>query len=117
MSFISDKPMIIRIVPIIYALLGIFMLYMAAANISDLIFAAISLVIGVLSLVCLYLVQTRKWYAWHVSMVSFVAFGIYMAVVYFDSSDSIWLILLFMDAMIAVSWSIRFTRQYFDAAV
>jgi len=117
MSFLSEKPMIVRIVPMIYALLGIFMFYMAAVNISDLEFAAISIIIGIFCLVCLYLVQIRKWYAWHVSMISFVIFGIYMAAVYLDSSDIIWLILLFMDAMIAVSWSIRFTRQYFDAAI
>jgi hypothetical protein len=116
MSFLLDKPMIVRIVPILYAILGVFMLYIAAVNISDIVFAVISATIGVFCLVCLYLVQTRKWYSWHVALASFIIFAVYMAYVYLESSDIIWLILLFIDLMIIISWTVKFTRQYFDAA-
>jgi len=115
MSFILDKPMIVRIVPVLYAILGVFMLYVAAINISDSWFAVISISIGILFLICLYLIQSRKWYAWHVSMASFVIFAIYIIIVYLETSNTSWLLFLLIDLMIILSWAVKFTRQYFDA--
>jgi len=115
MSFILDKPMIVRIVPVLYAILGVFMLYVAAINISDSWFAVISISIGILCLICLYLIQSRKWYAWHVSMASFVIFAIYIIIVYLETSNTSWLLFLLIDLMIILSWAVKFTRQYFDA--
>ncbi len=117
MSFILDKPMIVRIVPVLYALLGTFMLYVALTNIStDALFSIECAGLGVFSLICLYLVQSRKWYSWHVSMVSFLLFAAFTGIVYMETNDTFWLLILLIDLMIIVAWSVKFTRQYFDAA-
>ena len=115
MSFILDKPMIVRIVPVLYAILRVFMLYIAAMSTSDLLSTVIYISVGILCLVCLFLIQSRKWYAWHVSMATFILFAVYIIIVYFETSDALWLLFLLIDLMIMLSWAVKFTRQYFDA--
>ncbi|MDD2626830.1 MAG: hypothetical protein PHT00_02335 [Candidatus Methanomethylophilus sp.] len=117
MSFLYDKPFIVRIVEVLTALVGVVMLYLAYLNVADYVFAAVTAVLAVALLLCGTLLHLRKWYAWHYTMFLMIAAGICLVVSYVETADLLWVLLLGMDFLLAVSWIFRVTRQYFDAAV
>jgi len=117
MNFLYDKPLIIRIVEIFTALAGVVMLYIAYLNISDVLFAAITVGISVALLVCGTLLHLRKWYSWHYALALMVLAAFYLITCYAETSDLLWILLMGADLLIAASWAMKVTRQYFDAAV
>ncbi len=115
MSFLFDKPLIVRILEAILALAGVFTLYVAIINTSDMAFALVTGVIGVVCIVCGTLIHLRKWYAWHFTLAFLACAAAYLVISFAETMDMMWLMLLFLDVLIMFSWVVRFTRQYFDA--
>ncbi len=115
MSFLFDKPLIVRLVEILLAILGVVMIYAGYLNLNDASFAAISFVIGIMCIVCGTLVRLRRWYAWHFTLAMLLIFSVYFVVAYIETSDMLWICGLLMTAMISISWIVRVTRTWFDS--
>jgi len=115
MSFLTDKPMIVRIVPIVYAIIGAFMLFVAVTERSEWYFAAAYIIVAAVCFLCLFMVQSRKWYAWQLCLVSFAVFAVWAVFAYLETRALFWLVLMLIDAVIIIGWVPRFTRRYFDA--
>lgn len=116
MSFMYDKPLIVRILQITFAIAGVFLVYIAAVGASYPVFSVITLAIGIVCLVCGKLVTLRKWYAWHLTLAALLLFAGYLVMAYLETADIMWIMAVVLDMMIVLSWSVGFTRQYFDAA-
>ncbi|MDD3232556.1 MAG: hypothetical protein PHT00_00055 [Candidatus Methanomethylophilus sp.] len=115
MGFLTDKPMIVRIVPIMYSIVGAFMLYTAVAKQSEWYFATAYIIVAAICFLCLFVVQSRKWYAWELCLASFVAFAVWIAFEYLETRELFWLVVMLTDIVIMIGWLPNFTRRYFDA--
>ncbi len=49
-------------------------------------------------------------------MAALLLFAGYLVIAYLETADIMWIMAVVLDMMIVLSWSVGFTRQYFDAA-
>lgn len=113
MSFIFDKPLIVRMMTIILAVIGVFMLYIGIVGRMETIYAVATVAMGVLCLVCGTLIHLRKYYAWHFTLgLMLVACG-FFGISCIETGDMLWGALFMLCVAISISWSIGFTRDYF----
>lgn len=113
MSFAFDKPMIVRIIEPITALLGVYFLYIFALNYqTELLPSLAFLALGVLSIADGFILHLRKSYAWALNLAVLAMIcvaGIIMSV----QGSSYGIIIAMLMALMILSWCMGITRSYF----
>ncbi len=113
MSFAFDKPMIVRIIEPITALLGVYFLYIFVLNYqTELLPSLAFLAMGVLAIADGFILHMRRSYAWSLNLAVLAIIcvaGIVMSI----QGSSYGIVITLLAALLIVSWSMRFTRDYF----
>lgn len=116
MSFIFDKPLIVRVMMIVMALAGVFMIYVGFAGGMGILYSAVTVMIGAACIVCGLLIHLQRQYAWHATLLLLGLSAIYFLIAYTETFDMLWMVFLLLDAAMILLWCVRFTRAYFGLA-
>jgi hypothetical protein len=114
MSFLYDKPMIVRLIPIVFTVIGVVMFYSGFVTANDISYSVIMVALGASCIAASTLILIRHRLAWGVTMALIALFAVYFVISFAETNDMIWILLFLVDATVAFSWYIGFTRNWFE---
>lgn len=115
MSFAFDKPMIVRMMEPITAIVGVYFVYVFLINYNTELIASIGfLILGILAIADGFILHLRRQYAWSLNLVALMIIAIVGLYMFVTSGSSIGMILFAMMAILALSWCMNITRSYFQ---
>ncbi|MGN0099079.1 MAG: hypothetical protein ACI38Y_07125 [Candidatus Methanomethylophilaceae archaeon] len=118
MSFAFDKPMIVRMMEPITAIVGVYFVYVFIINYETELIASLGfLLLGALAIADGFILHLRKRYAWSLNLVALIAIAVVGLYMYISSGSSLGAMIFAIMAILVVSWCMNITRSYFRETV
>lgn len=114
MSFAFDKPMIVRMMEPITAIVGVYFVYVFLINYDTELLASLGfLLLGTLAIADGFILHLRRRYAWSLNLVALIAIALVGLYMFLSSGSSLGAMIFAIVAILVVSWCMNFTRSYF----
>ena len=114
MSFAFDKPMIVRIMEPVTAIVGVYFVYVFIINYETELMASLGfLLLGALAIADGFILHLRKRCAWSLNLVALMANAVVGLYMFVSSGSSLGAMIFAMMAILALSWCMGITRSYF----
>ncbi|MDY5679787.1 MAG: hypothetical protein SPF21_07570 [Candidatus Methanomethylophilaceae archaeon] len=114
MSFAFDKPMIVRMMEPITAIVGVYFVYVFLINYDTELLASLGfLLLGILAIADGFILHLRRRYAWSLNLVALIAIALVGLYMFLSSGSSLGAMIFAIMAILVVSWCMNFTRSYF----
>ena len=114
MSFAFDKPMIVRMMEPITAIIGVYFVYVFMINYStEPVASAGFLILGILAIADGFILYMKKRYAWSLNLVALVVVALAGLYIFLTSRSSLGVMIFSIMAVLILSWCMNITRSYF----